>query len=520
MSLLALERASEDLHYASFETTTEDRGDHSFNGIFFALTCDAVAPVAACEVNSVAVRGDLGAMKVFYRISDAKRGLEAQDADTTERFGHYRADDQRVRVLLDASTWTKCYDADCGLGDFKTLVSLVFDEPVRFKPGEKLELYVHSADESDRGLVYDDAPDLCGRPEDDGMVQIWPGYAHLSSVPFGTSAPWYGDDERVITSLRRDRRFVGKVAYGVRWKLWEPNRETNASFPKPYRDVVRTILLGMKDRGSLLSALDYDVVMYMINRFVGWDWFGAELDEPVLPALEESSGSTCVDAAIRVFKDFHQQSSIGRARYTNDDVKYMAQIERVMNITSTVVSLSPDLRECLELAAPQIRMLALVHMTKNIFEHCRFDKNVNALKFARDMPTIQSITDRICTFIAHRQNWRHLERPTNSTGELEPCSDEEHAKALVDFLKTSNFMSLRQIFLMNHRNVQPGDFEDSDDDAEDGETDDDDDLDDPDFEDAVGDDEGADVIDEFDEFDEFDEDGDTDEDDELDGMDT
>lgn len=508
MALLALERASEDIHYASFETTTEDRGDHSFSGVFFALTCDAhVAPVAACEVNALSVRGGLGAMKVYYRVCDVTRDNEVCAADTTERYGSYRADDERIRRLLDASSWTLAYDADVGASDFKTLVRLDFAKPIEFSPGEKLELYVHSAEESDQGLVYDDAPDLCGRPKDDGILQIWPGYAHLSSVPFGTSAPWYEENSYSITSLRRDRRFVGKVQYGVRWKLWEPMKETHASFPVRYREVVQTILLGMKDRNCLLSALDYDVVMYIFNKHIGWDWFGNQVDPPALPPLETSSGSAVVDAALRALTEHHASGSKG------DAVKdtYMEQIEIVTNVTATLISQSVDLRDRLDHATPPIRMQALLHITKNIYEHCR-KENVNALKFARDTPTVQSITDRVCALIAHRQNWQSLEEPEDGADDAETEAarrllDEEHKKAVTNFLNSVAIPSLRRFFLMNRQHHDSDDeiddfddVEDDDDIPYDSDLDADDfnsDYDDEDFDDEV--DEDCDFDDEVDE---------------------
>lgn len=34
------------------------------------------------------------------------------------------------------------------------------------------------------------------------------------------------------------------------------------------------MLCGMWDLGSILFVLDENVMMYMLNKYVGWEWFG------------------------------------------------------------------------------------------------------------------------------------------------------------------------------------------------------------------------------------------------------
>ena len=46
--------------------------------------------------------------------------------------------------------------------------------------------------------------------------------AHLSNRPFGDSGLWG-------SPWRHNREFVGRVAYGVRWKMWSP--EVHMQFP-------------------------------------------------------------------------------------------------------------------------------------------------------------------------------------------------------------------------------------------------------------------------------------------------
>ena len=69
---------------------------------------------------------------------------------------------------------------------------LVFNEPVRIRPGELRALYIHSTLPGDKAIVYDNSyyGDSDKRFEDDKLV-ILSGRAHVSTTCFGQDPIWY-----------------------------------------------------------------------------------------------------------------------------------------------------------------------------------------------------------------------------------------------------------------------------------------------------------------------------------------
>ena len=119
-------------------------------------------------------------------------------------------------------------------------------------------------------MVYDDQRYGTQGKVDDKRLVIWPAVAHLSCRPFGRRAPWGGD------ALRSKRLFVGRVSYGVRWLLWNPEPECHARFPAGFRQAVETMVLCARRPGCELSRLGDEVIFYIMNK-CGWDWFGEDM---------------------------------------------------------------------------------------------------------------------------------------------------------------------------------------------------------------------------------------------------
>ena len=65
--VLKLDELSAELTHETFEADTKDREDHTFSGIMFDVACQSLprGPVEYIEVQSVAVRGQLGPLTVW-----------------------------------------------------------------------------------------------------------------------------------------------------------------------------------------------------------------------------------------------------------------------------------------------------------------------------------------------------------------------------------------------------------------------------------------------------------------------
>lgn len=81
----------------------------------------------------------------------------------------------------------------------------------------------------------------------DRVLKVLPGYAHLSNRPFGTRGFWG-------RPWRSNREFVGRMQYGVRWKMWQPN-EVHRSFPIGFQKTAMTMIMGSRRPESLLYLL-------------------------------------------------------------------------------------------------------------------------------------------------------------------------------------------------------------------------------------------------------------------------
>ena len=99
------------------------------------------------------------------------------------------------------------------------------------------------------------------------MLKVLPGYAHLSNRPFGTRGFWG-------RPWRANREFVGRVEYGVRWKMWQPN-DTHRTFPVGFQKSVMTMIMASRRTESLMYLLQDEIVWFIMNK-CSWDWWGTE----------------------------------------------------------------------------------------------------------------------------------------------------------------------------------------------------------------------------------------------------
>ena len=214
-------------------------------------------------MTSIWVRGDLGPCTI-WTTPDGHGGVPGPNRPNSK--------------VYEQDAWRCVYERDHG-PSFDEFVEMRFDEPVRLERGKRTGFYVHSKAQGDRAVVYDDQRYGTRGVVDDGRLVIWPAVAHLSCRPFGKRAPWGGD------ALRANRLFVGRVAYGVRWLLWQPEPQCHVRFPAGFRRAVETMVLCARQPGCELSRLGDEVIFYIMNK-CGWDWFGENMTADG-PSFEE-----------------------------------------------------------------------------------------------------------------------------------------------------------------------------------------------------------------------------------------
>lgn len=256
---LNLQRSADYEVHESYEVDTMDHNDHAFAGIMFDVEVKVNIPVTVV-IHSVSVRGTLGHLTVWY----CKGGHEGKE------------------LLKDQ--WTKVFEGNKEPSEFN-YSRIDLTTPIRVEHGEKIGLYVHSSEENDSSIVYDDMRQEVSHR--DKFITVKSGCAHISNRPFSRQAmgwdhwPW-----------RPHREFVGHIGYGVRYKLWRPLKEVANSFPANFRKGVFTLLMCSYRSDSILSTLPPGVVFYMINM-CGWDWFGGllqdEEEEGVLTRMQRKA---------------------------------------------------------------------------------------------------------------------------------------------------------------------------------------------------------------------------------------
>jgi len=249
--VLQLDAVADELVHEQFTCDTRDHEDHTFCGMMFDVACESELPVEYVEIQSVSVRGDLGPLTVWTTPDTFLDKHESQEE------------------------WTQLYEA-VHSPSRNQMVELKFNEPIKLRPGERRGMYVHSALPGDEAIVYDNQRAVV--TYQDKTFKVLPGLAHLSNKPFGKRGFWG-------RPWRMNREFVGRVQYGVRWKMWSP--DNHLGFPLGFRRAVTTMMIGSRRPESLLYLLQDEIVLFIMNK-CWWSWWGENLHEET-PAAGPSS---------------------------------------------------------------------------------------------------------------------------------------------------------------------------------------------------------------------------------------
>ena len=223
--------------HEQFTCDTRDHEDHTFCGIMFDVRCECSLPLEYLEITSLSVRGDLGPLTVWHTPNTHRDKHQIRDA------------------------WTRVYEAQHPPSRQK-MVELRLPVPLRLRPGEACGLYIHSAAPGDDAIVYDNQR---GRhvASTDRCLQLLPGMAHLSNRPFGDHGLWG-------SPWRRNREFVGRIAYGVRWQMWSPN--AHPRFPAGFQRAVEAMLMASRRPESIVYLLHDYIVHFIMNQCEWWEW--------------------------------------------------------------------------------------------------------------------------------------------------------------------------------------------------------------------------------------------------------
>ena len=235
-------------------------------------------PVDKIIISSVSVRGDLGPLTVWVT-KDNDSILSSVPAPPPppipqSRGGPYelrnnpRNDHQAQsrtskvgRFVMSPQNWKKVYDhAHCSSPrDFS---ELILDTPIVLKPGQCCGIYIHSSLRSDTAIVYDRKGK--SKTYDDNFISVYPGRAHVSTKVFGREPIWGSG-----AAWRNNREFVGRLSYGVVYKLWNPNM--HYAFGGAFQRLAITLFSCQRNWESPFSALPDDCIFYILNM-CRWDW--------------------------------------------------------------------------------------------------------------------------------------------------------------------------------------------------------------------------------------------------------
>lgn len=252
---------------------TQDNEDHTFCGIMFPIKCKDLLPVDHLVIKSVAVRGHLGPLTVWISNAGGNQDRNRQRRSRSSRNIRRRYDEEQDNlpngehcIPLHPSAWTKVYEhthKPCPRGQY---TELIFNQPVRLNPGEMRALYIHSTLMGDQAIVYDNSYyGSSNKRYDDDKLAILTGRAHVSTTCFGQDPIWgWGN------AWRDRREFVGRLAYGTVYKLWNP--EVSPKFGSCFHDATKTLLLCQRRWESPMSVLPDEAIYYILNM-CRWDWF-------------------------------------------------------------------------------------------------------------------------------------------------------------------------------------------------------------------------------------------------------
>jgi len=280
--MAALNRPTEATYVINEKVTvdTTDREDHTFCGIMFPIKCKDVLPVTQVVVNNISVRGGLGPITVWVTndtfnttsqsVTEATPAHDPRNVASTagkrrssavtSSVGNHK---QTGMISLKLQHWTNIY-SQSHAPSYRHYTNLdISANPIVLKPNQVRGIYIHSTLDGDEAIVYDNKHRE--RTHDDSFITVLPGRAHVSSEPFGSSPPWgYG------SAWRDNREFVGRISYGVVYRLWNPTEYKHFGGGN-FRKIVRTLFACQRRFESPISRLPDDVIYYIMNM-CRWDW--------------------------------------------------------------------------------------------------------------------------------------------------------------------------------------------------------------------------------------------------------
>ena len=268
--------------------------------------------------------------------------------------------------------------------------------------------------------------------------------------------------------------------------LWQPEKETHEKFPVQFQEVVRTMLRGIRDERSALSALHPDVLMYIFNKHVGWEWFGKDMPAWTsrFPALATSCRSRSVDLIIDVIID-HVTHFFDKAEGTSNKPRVMVV---ACQMARTIVSKSDALRSSLTVCSMHIRIRALLYIAKSCYEKIVNRKSelrceqrwtgrgkipprllVECIPeaLAHDATTVYSVSNFICTFVRSKEGWEGLQTAEEDANidamdvaaavpiDKDSAEYKEAYAALTEFMRQLHLISPVVFFQLSTRASQP-----------------------------------------------------------------
>jgi len=137
---------------------------------------------------------------------------------------------------------------------------------IKLKPGEIKGIYIHSTLPGDQAIVYDNHYGTLRKSDtlEDPIIKIHPALAHVCEIPFGTIPPWgWGN------AWRKNRKFVGRISYGIVYKLWHP--QYFSTYGTKFQRLVHLLLCCQRRKESPISLLPDDCIFYILH-LCKWDW--------------------------------------------------------------------------------------------------------------------------------------------------------------------------------------------------------------------------------------------------------
>lgn len=268
--MAALTRPTEATYtiHEKMTVNTSDREDHTFCGVMFPVVCKELLPVERVVITSLAVRGRLGPLTVWV----------SKDPDAANSTVAHRKS-KKNRITADGTQWTQIYSKfhPPSFSEYSKLD--ISHSPIVVQPGQVRGIYIHSTLPGDEAIVYDnylrhskygldnDSSNNTGeKPVSDSFIILKPAMAHVSETPFGRTPIWgWGDP------WRRDRKFVGRLEYGVVYKLWNPTE--HLLFGDKFQKLTITLFACQRNWESPMSRLPDECIYYILNM-CKWDWAG------------------------------------------------------------------------------------------------------------------------------------------------------------------------------------------------------------------------------------------------------